>query len=164
MSGRLKADRGIVPSRAPAGRLANGAEGIYVYAGRGIGHYAIGRQADWVSHSAPPAGLHRLAKSAAIAGAVLALAAFMVGVGDAIATGDSPGLAQDRVFFFLQDMLVTGPHELAFSIFGSADAFGSFGALVSAAGFCIAALTAELVGLGANVATTAAHLVHLGGL
>jgi hypothetical protein len=164
MSGQFKANLVFDPSLDRPDHMADGAVPIYKNAGRGMGNYALGREPDWVSRSAPPVGLHRFAQCAGLAGAMLAMAAFMFGACDAIATGDSLELAQDRVFFTLQELLVNGPHALALSVFGSPDALGFFGALVSAAGFCIAALTAEVAGLGAMVATTTAHLLHLGGL
>jgi hypothetical protein len=143
------------PDRALA--LANGAHGAYRHAGRGIGQYALAREPAWVSRNNPPNALRRFGNHAAVAGVLLAAGAFLFGFWDAVAAGDSPGLAQDRVFFHLQDILVTGPHMVALKVFGSS---GLLDAVLSAAGFCVAVLTAECAGLGAM----AAHLIHLGGL
>jgi hypothetical protein len=122
----------------------------YRDAGRGVGHYAISREPAWVSRTRPPSALGRFGRRVGCAAALLACGAFLFGACDVLATGDTPGLAQDRVFFRLQDILVNGPHAL-----------GVFDPLVSAAGFCVAVLPAECAGLGATVAATAVHLVHL---
>ncbi len=136
----------------------------YAYAGRGIGQYAVGHEPDRASPAVAPSALGRFAIVAGIVAGLPGVAAFLFGACDVFATGDSPALAQDRVFFRMQDLLAAFQHSLTPGLFDAPEVLRAVDALFAALGSQIAALTAQCASFGATAATMAAHLLHFGAL
>ena len=135
--------------------------GTYRNAGRGIGQYAI----DLHLAQRRGARLHAALGSALRGGfallSLLALTGFVWGLQDAYVQQDGAMMAEEKVFFYLNDFIANGLHALASRIFTSPDMLGLTDAVTSATAIGVATLVAKFAACGATVFATAGHLLHM---